>query len=63
MATNRDWQVLHTTMLYKLLMLREKSDNGTISAKDLNEFIGEIMASMTNEDIAHVKSKVAEQFQ
>ena len=59
MATSKDWQVMQSTMLYKLLMAKKKSKDGTVSAKTLNEVIGEIEASMSEEDVKHVEAKVA----
>ena len=59
MATSKDWQVMQSTMLFKLLRTQKKSIDGTISAADLNEIIGELTASMSEEEIAHVEAKVA----
>ena len=58
MATNKDWQVLQSTMLYKLLYLQKKSVDGIIKSSDLNGVIGELMASMTAEEVKHVESTV-----
>ena len=58
MPTNKDWQVLHSSMLYKLLKLQSKNINGTISSSDLNDIIGEIRAAMTKDEIAHVEEEV-----
>ena len=61
MVTSKDWQVLQSTMLYKLLKLQKKSVNGVISLADLNEAIGEIRAAMSDSEIKQVEKQI-EQF-
>ena len=58
MATNKDWQVLQSTMLYKLLKLQSKDDSELIKKTDLNDLVGEIKAAMSKEEIAHVEEQV-----
>ena len=62
MAISKDWQVMQSTMLFKLLLTKKKSKDGMISAEVLNEVIGELEASMSEEEIKHVESKVAKYF-
>ena len=58
MATNKDWQVMQSTMLYRHLMARKKSKDGVVSVEVLDELIGGLEASMTDEEIRHVEAKV-----
>ena len=58
MATNKDWQIIQATTLYRLLRLREGNVNGMVSVRDLNDIIGEIESSMTEEEIAQVENKI-----
>lgn len=58
MATNKDWQIIQATTLYRLLRLREGNVNGMVSVRDLNDIIGEIESSMTEEEISQVEKKI-----
>ena len=58
MATSKDWHVLLAAILYKLMKLEKKNVNGSVPVKEIREIIGEIQASMTDEEIAQVEDKI-----
>ena len=58
MATHKDGQVMQATMLYKLLKLLYRSENETLSTADLRDIIGELVASMSEDEVAHVEAQV-----
>ena len=58
MATNKDWQVMQATTLYKLMRLRKRNSNGVITINDLDELIGEIRSAMTEDEIKQVEAQV-----
>ena len=60
MATSKDWQVMQSSTLYKLMRLVKKNTGGSIPVDDVKEIIGEIRASMTKEEIAQVEEQVDE---
>ena len=58
MATSKDWQVMQSSTLYKLKRLVKKNKNGPIPVDEVEEIIGEIQASMTEDEIAQVDKQV-----
>ena len=58
MATSKDWQVIQSATLYKLMKLEKKNANGVVPVKEIREIIGEIQASMTDDEIAQVEDKI-----